>query len=259
MAEDETTPEDAMPMPPVKPLLSAIPLLALAACGRCGPPDGRGVDRDETLLSVSATGEAETRPDQAQFQAGVNTWARDAKAASAANAAKIKEIVAALGAVGVAEKDIQTRAVSVQRLDWGDRKGQYQAANVVNVTVRKVDMTGAAVTTVTNAGANVVSGPDLRMADPEKAANTAYAAAFKAAQSRANAYAEAAGMRVARVLSIRDSGGSQGGRYLPGAVPVAPPPVMMEQSAAVASDGRVMPGQTTSTVSVQVDFALARK
>lgn len=91
----------------------------------------------------------------------------------------------------------------MQRLEWGDRKGQYQASNVVNVTVRKVDATGPAVTAVTNAGANVLSGPDLRMADPEKGANTAYTAAFKAAQSRAHAYADAADMKVARILSIR--------------------------------------------------------
>lgn len=248
-----------MPLLAYRSLAPLILMAALASCGRGDTPDARGLDREETLLSVSATGEAETRPDQARFQAGVNSWAKDAKTATTANAAKIQEIVTALGAAGVAERDIQTRAVSVQRLEWGDRKGQYQASNVVNVTVRKVDAAGPAVTAVTNAGANVLSGPDLRMADPEKAANMAYTAAFKAARSRADAYADAADMKVARILSIRDSGGSQGGRYLPGAVPVAPPPVMLEQSAAAASDGRIMPGQTMSSVSVQVDFALVRK
>lgn len=248
-----------MPLLVCRSLAPLILTVALASCGRGDRPDARGVGLKETLLSVSAMGEAETRPDQAQFQAGVNSWAKDSKTATTANAAKIREIVTALGAAGVTERDIQTRAASVQRLDWGDRKGQYQASNIVNVTVRKVDATGSAVTAVTNAGANVLSGPDLRMADPEKAANTAYTAAFKAAQSRAFAYADAADMKVARVLSIRDSGGSQGGRYLPGAVPVTPPPVMLEQSASAASDGRIMPGQTTSSVSVQVDFALIRK
>jgi uncharacterized protein len=99
------------------------------------------------------------------------------------------------------------------------------------------------------------------MAHPERAANTAYAAAYKAARDRANVYADAAGMKISRVLTIRDSGGTQGNRYLPGAVPAAPPPVAMavEQSAADASNARLMPGQMTSAVSVQVDFALAPK
>jgi uncharacterized protein YggE len=226
-------------------------LLILGACGQ-EPYDPRGLRHEETLLSVSATGQAETRPDQAQFQAGISTWEKTAKAASAANLKKIEEIVAALKQLGIPEKDIQTRAVNVQRVDWGDRKGQYQASNIVNVTVRKVDGAGAAVTTVTDAGANIVSGPDLRMAEPEKAANTAYAAAYKA-------YADAAGMKISRILTIRDSGGTQGHRYLPGAIPAAPPPVGMavEQAAADASNARLMPGQTTSAVAVQVDFALA--
>ena len=237
--------------------------LALAACGDA-PYDPRGVDRNETLLSVSATGEAETRPDQARFQAGIESWAPNARAASDASAEKIREIVAALREAGIAEKDIQTRSVGVQRIDYGPRRGQYQASNIVAVTVRDVDRTGAAVSAVTDAGANIVSGPDLRMSDPEKAATSAYGNAYRAARARAEAYAEAAEMEISRVLSIRDAGGAQGGRYLPGAVPVAPPPVNMsrampEQAIATDGGGMVMTGQTTSAVAVQVDFALVPK
>jgi uncharacterized protein len=222
--------------------LAALGALALAGCGD-RPYDPRGVDHGETLLSVSATGEAETRPDEARLQAGINTWAPSARAASTANAEKIREIVAALRTVGVAEDDIQTRAVSVQRIDYGERRGQYQAGNIVAVTVRDVDRTGDVVAAVTEAGANIVSGPDFRMADAETAANSAYGEAYKAARARAAA---------------------QGGRYLPGAVtPVAPPPPpvnaypVMEQS--TARDGTIMAGQTTSAVAVQVDFALVPK
>jgi len=232
-------------------------LLALTSCGDA-PYDPRGVEPDETLLSVSATGQTETRPDEAQFQAGINTWAATAKGASEANQAKIDAIVAALEKIGVPAKDIQTRVMNVQRVDWGDQKGQYQASNVANVTVRDVDKAGAAVATATAAGANIVSGPDLRMANPEKAATIAYTSAYKQARVRAEAYAEAAGMKISRVLTIRDSGGSQGNRYLPGAIPAAPPPVMAEQAARDAS-AAIMPGQTTSTVAVQVDFALRPK
>ena len=249
----------------MKPSLILIPALALtlAACGD-RPYDPRGVDHDETLLSVSATGESEVRPDQAVFQAGINSWAASAGAASAANTRDIEKVVAALKAVGVPEKDIQTRTVGISKLDWGPRKGQFQASNVVAVTVRKIDAAGAAVTAATEAGANILSGPDLRIANSESAANAAYGEAFKAAKARAQAYADAAGMEISRVLTIRDGGGGQGDRYLPGAVPVAPPPppvaMMVEQSSADSSGGaRIMAGQTTSRVAVQVDFALREK
>ena len=223
--------------------------LTLAACSEA-PYDPRGVDRDETLLSVSATGEAETRPDEARFQAGVNNWAASARAASEANAED-------------AQPDIQTRTVGVQRIDYGDRRGQYQASNIVAVTVRDVDRTGQVVTAVTDAGANIVSGPDFRMSDAENAATSAYGAAYRAARARAEAYAEAAGMEISRVLSIRDAGGVQGSRYLPGAVPAAPPPpvnvALPQAEQASGAGGMIMSGQTTSAVAVQVDFALVPK
>lgn len=239
-------------------------LAAVLLLGACGDTvyDPRGVEHEETLLSVSAIGEAETRPDQARFQAGVNNWAATARAASDATAADINEIVGALKARGIDERDIQTRAIGVQRIDYGDRRGQFQASNVVSVTVRDVNKVGDVVSAVTDAGANIVSGPDFRQSDPEGAANSAYANAYRAAKKRAEAYAEAADMRISRVLSIRDAGGAQGSRYLPGAVPVAPPPVVAMQTSSDAArpmpeeGGRVLAGQTTSSVSVQVDFAL---
>ena len=253
-------------------LLAGAAALGLAACGS-SEDSVRGVDRSETLLSVSASGEADTAPDEARFQAGVQNWASTARAASEETDADIRQIVAALRELDVEEKDIQTAAINVQRIDWGDRKGQYQASNTVTVRMRNVDRTGAAVTAVTEVGANIVSGPDLRISDPEAAANSAYANAYKAALARAEAYAEAAGMEVSRVLYIRDAGGSQGNRYIQGAQqisdavaapppPVAPPPPIRtgpRPEEGGYDPGTIMAGQTTSAVAVQVDFALKPK
>lgn len=239
-------------------LALALPALLLAACSDRAP-DPRGVERDETLLSVSATGEAEARPDQAFFQVGVETFGATGEAASAANREAIGRLLAALKAAGVPEADIQTRAMNIQRLDWGPRRGQYQANNIVAVTVRDIARADAAVAAATGAGANIMSGPDLRMSDAEAAANSAYAAAYANARKRAEAYAGAAGMEIARVLTIRDGGGLQGNRYLPGA---PPPPVAVSAQAMPMEEGGgsvIQPGQTTSTVSVQVDFALRPK
>lgn len=249
-------------------LLLAAPL-ALSACSDRAD-EARGVDHGETLLSVSASGQAESTPDRAQFEAGIQTWARSARDASKANGEKIAEIVAALKALGIAEKDIQTRAVSVQRIDWGDRKGQFQAGNVVSVTMRDPKRVGDAVTAVTEAGANIVSGPNLSMTDPEATANLAYADAYKAARKRAEAYAAAAGMEVSRVLYIRDAGGQQGDTWLRGADAMAesavvrtrnvappPPPIMLPSPE--QGGGGMMVGTTRSSVYIQVDFAFREK
>jgi uncharacterized protein YggE len=95
----------------------------------------------------------------------------------------------------------------------------------------------------------VLSGPDLRVSDPENANRSAYARAYKAARARADAYAQAAGLKVRRVLAIKESG--EGGM---------PPPYagdMMAEAAQVAPPPIVRPGVNTSHVRIQVDFALA--
>lgn len=242
-------------------LAAAVPL-ALGACSDASP-DWRGVDREETLLTVSATGEADSRPDTARFEAGVGSFATTARAASEANAETVGEVIAALVGAGVREADIQTRALTVGRVEYGDRRGQYQANNVVAVTVRDVEAAGEAVTAATEAGANVLNGPSLSMEDSETSVNSAYANAFRAARARADAYAEAGGMEVVRVLTIRDAGGYQGDRMIPAAAvqtsagapppPVAPPPPMAIRP---ESGAPFMAGTTTSGVAVQVDFAL---
>ena len=253
------------------------PIGLVVMLGGCGDTvyDPRGVERQETLLSVSATGYADTRPDEAVFQAGVQNWAASAETASRETQEDIAEIVAALRELGVAEDDIQTSAVNVQRIDYGDRRGQFQAYNTLTVRLRDVELAGQAVTAVTGVGANIVSGPDLRISDPEAAANSAYANAYQAARNRAEAYAEAASMEIGRVLYIRDAGGSQGNRYFAGAQatatefaspppppppppPVAPPPPISTAPRPEES-ATIMPGQTTSAVTVQVDFALTEK
>lgn len=236
--------------------LAVLAPLALAACGEA-EPNPRGVDHDETLLSVSASGEAETVPDLAYLEIGVESFAASAQAAGVAASRKAEAIAAALAKYGVAERDLQTRNLSINRVDYGPRKGQFQASNVLRVRLRDASKAGEAVAAATDAGANVLSGPSLQIADPEKANRGAYIAAYRAARTRAQAYAEAADMKISRVLTIRDGGSSP---YFPG-------PYAVGQE--TAADARAMapvnaaprppvlrPGTSRTRVSVQVDFAL---
>ena len=233
---------------------------ALAACGGGGGRhDPRGVDHDETLLSVSATGRNEVRPDLATFSAGIETFGATGAAASQANESKMAAIVDALEKIGVAEKEIQTQSIGINRVDWGPKKGQYQAFNQVPVRVRNVDKVGEAIGAVTAAKANILSGPTLTQSDPEKAKLTAYGNAFKAARSRAEAYAVAANMTISRVLAIRDGGTQAGPRSYSGdamyeqSATVSPPPIVRTSAPPV----RV--GTDILEVSVAVDFALEPK
>lgn len=221
----------------------------LTACEREADP--RGVDHDEVLLQVVASGRADARPDQARFTAGVQTIAATAAAASEQNNAVMNKVTAALQQLGVKADDIQTRQITLQRIEYGRQKGQFQASNMVEVRVRDLKTAGQAIAATTEAGANVLSGPDMTIADPEAANSSAYAQAYKAARARADTYAKAADMRISRVLAIRDAGDGQTPIPYYGRGGMA-----VEQASAMNVAPPVQPGMTTSEVSVRVDFAL---
>jgi uncharacterized protein len=229
---------------------AVLAFLGLAAC-QPQPADPRGVHEDETLLTVLATGRADTRPDEARLQLGVQSIAASAGEASSSNRKKMERVASALARLGVKPDDLQTRNLSLQRIDYGRDRGRFRADNIVEVKLTDMNRVGEAVTVATEAGANVMAGPDLRVSDQEGSTRSAYASAYKAARARADAYAGAAGLKVKRVLAIYD-GGESG----------APPPyardagMAVEQAAAPVNAAPFSAGISSSEVRVRVDFAL---
>ena len=243
-------------------LAFALPLLA-AACAPAAP-DPRGIEKGETFLTISATGRAEARPNEARMQLGVTSLGANAAEASRLNREKMAKVTAALTALGVKADDLQTRNLSLQRIDYGKERGQFRASNILEVRMTDVARVGDAVTAVTEAGANVMGGPDLRVSDRESANRSAYANAYKAARERAEAYAEAAGLEIVRTVNIVD-----GGEYgVPSTSYVtmdaaAPPPVVSpqnmvrtEQAPPPPPPAPFNPGVNRTEVRVRVDFAL---
>jgi hypothetical protein len=236
--------------------LGIVLILALGACSKAAP-DPRGVGRDEVLVQVSASGRADTRPDEARFTVGVDTIAATSREASARNSATINKVAAALQRLGVKEDDLQTRSITLSRIDYGPNRGRFQANNLIDVRVKDIKRAGEALAAITEAGANVLSGPNLRVSDPESAGRSAYAAAYRAARARAEAYAGAAGLKVARVLAIRDGGEAGGGR---GPYPEEGVMAMDAEARNVSpvSAPPVQPGVSTRQVAIRVDFALSK-
>lgn len=230
-----------------------LPCVLLAACAP-GPasPDPRGVARDEVLLQVSASGHADERPDQARFTAGVQTIGASAGEASARNSETINKVVGALGRLGVKPDDIQTRSITLSRIGYGANRGKFEANNMVEVKIQDVKRAGEAIAATTDAGANVLNGPNLSVGDPEQAGRSAYAAAYRAARARADAYAQAAGLRVARILAIRDGGDAAPEGLVSGYADAAAAPPRISAPPPVA------PGVSTREAQVRVEFALAK-
>lgn len=238
-------------------LAAAMPAAALAQDTATGPTVAPG----NALLTVSAQGETSSKPDLAVFSAGVSSTGKTAGEALNANSAAMNRAIAALKRAGIANRDIQTSNLSLNPV-YAQRKpspsGQYEqelpeiigyrAENTVTVKQRNLDEYGKVIDTLVAAGANQVNGPSFQLDYPERALDLARTEALKKARARAELYASAAGLKVARILSISESGS------------YSPPPMPYARMAAAdaAESTPIAPGEVALNASVTVQFELSR-
>lgn len=210
---------------------------------------------DGTTLDIGAVGRVTRTPDIATIRAGVVTQAPTAAAALSENAARMAGVVRALKAAGIADRDIMTSNVGLSpQYRYADNQAPvitgYQANNTVAVKFRDIARSGPALDALVNAGANQIDGPSMALDKPEAALDEARVNAVATARARAELYARAAGLRVARIISITENGENDGGGPRP--------PVMFATMRAgkAQSDTVVMAGETDITVNISVRFLL---
>lgn len=228
----------------------AVMAAAAAPMASAQTPQVAPASTQGTLLSVSAEGLSEGRPDMAIINLGVTTEGQTAAAALAENARRMTALNAALRRAGVAERDIQTSNVSVypqQQYVEGQqpRITGYQANNSVTAKVRAIDNTGRVIDAAVAAGGNTVNGVSFTYADPDRELDAARRDAIQEARRRAELYANALDMRVVRIVAVQEGGG-----YSP------PMPMPMERMAAQDASTPISPGQIETRVSVSVTFEL---
>ena len=211
---------------------------------------------DGTLLEVSATGRVTRAPDQAVIRAGVLTQAATAAAATQENAARMAQVIASLKSAGIQPRDLSTSNVSLQpQYRYADNQPPivtgYQASNSVSVKFRDIARSGAVLDALVKAGANQIDGPSLSLSQPDAALDAARADAVARARARATLYAQAAGLRVERIVSISEAGENDGGQ--------PQPPIMFRVRAMAAESNaatQVLPGETDVTATINVRFVL---
>lgn len=222
----------------------AAPAMAQVTTGLAQPITG-------TRLELTATGEATRVPNLAMISAGVVTRAATATAALQQNSARMERVLAALRRVGIAERDIQTSAISLNpeyqyQENQPPRLVAYTASNQVTIRFRDIRNSGQVLDILVAEGANQISGPNMTIERPEEALDEARTNAVAAGRARAELYARALGKRVARVISV-----SEGGGYYP------PPPMpMAERSVMAAAKTEILPGDQKLQVSLAMVFEL---
>ena len=235
-------------------LCFAVGLTSLSTGAASAQPADAAAAFRATTLNVSAEGETRIRPDMATITIGVTTQAAGAEAAMAANRDRMAQVVAALKARGIAERDVQTSTVSLNaqyayEQNQPPRLTGYEAANTVTVTVRDLARLGPSLDTVVAAGANQINGIAFGLQNPRTAEDAARRDAVRDVSAKAELYAQASGHRITRLVNL-----SEGGGYEPG----PPRPVMAMARMAEAKDTPVEPGELRVRVQVSAVYEMTR-
>ena len=166
--------------------------------------------RAETLLQVTGEGRMTAATDMAVISLRVSREGATAAGVTAEMAAAARAVLAALGAQGVAERDVQTSALQLNPRWTRPADGQaqrivgYEAATGFEVRIRDLDRFGAVLDAVIADGANGFQGVRFALTDPRPIQDGARVSAFDDAMAKARLYAEASGMMVGEIRSIRE-------------------------------------------------------
>ena len=175
-------------------------------------------------VSVTATGE-----DRKQVLDKVNT--------------KINDIITAVKAFGINQKDIKTQSASFYQLmetyyDKDGRKktrpGQWQVSNSIEITLRDPDQADDLTKLLNQTGATSVYGPTFSI-DPEQTDQTStqlFLSALENAKAKANQIAQKNHFQIVKILHINETNsnfalpvyeargiGGGGSTYVPGDTP----------------------------------------
>jgi uncharacterized protein YggE len=227
--------------------------VASAGAPNFAPRSALAVDpaAPEHTISVTGIGRVTLTPDVADLRLGVNMTAPTATEARSDAAAAMTKVVDAIKKGGVADKDIQTAAISLQPVYDYSNNGQgkltgFQVLNIVAVTVRDISKVGDLIDAAVIAGATSVDGVSFRVDDQTSAEAQARTAAVVDARAKANALAAAAGVSITGVSFI-----SENSTTVPYPVPYA--------GAAPAKDMAstpVQPGTTEIDITVSMVFRI---
>lgn len=225
--------------------LAAIALGAVA----CAPMGHGGHHARTSTVTVAGTGTVSAAPDMAEITSGVVTQAPTAAQALAANSQAMERLLQALGALGIATRDIQTTNISVSPLRRQGRDGQppeitgYEVTNQVRVKVRDLSILGRVLDQQVGQGANLVHGIQFGRQEPEPLRDEARRRAMADARRKAELYAGVASLRVGRVVAVQEAGA-------PTPRPEMAPRVIVSAAVPVA------PGEQEIQASVTVTFTL---
>jgi uncharacterized protein YggE len=230
-------------------------VVGLAACTPGTTTVNTGYQQEG--IWVNGQGKVSAAPDMATLQLGIEAQADSVAQAQSEATRAMEEVVKALKASGVAEKDIQTMFLSIQKITAKDEYGQgeittgFSVTNTVVAKIRNVTKVGEVIDAVVTAGGDLtrIDGISFSIDDPTPYLAEARAKAMADAKAKAEQLASLSGVTLGKLIYIQDSS------YY---YPPTPYSYTAGGMAAPASVTPISPGELDINGSVQVAYAILK-
>ena len=234
--------------------------IALAACGSHvanalskapALASNQNCSSSQAKLTVNASGNVKSTPDQATLYLDVSTTASTAVDAINENNSETSTVISSLISNEVSNQNIQTASITLSPnySSSGNITG-YAASNSLNVTVTSINNVGNILDAVTNAGGNSlrIQMVSFSISNPTSLNDQARVVAVDKAKNTAQQIASALSEVIVGVCSVSD------------ASPVSSPyPIMYSAASNIAGSVPVEPGTQITNVQENVTFAIANK
>jgi uncharacterized protein YggE len=188
-----------------------IVLAALAAFCLSSPALAQDAAPRPATISVNGTGEAQLKPDFARILVTVGTQADTVGEAVDANRTATERVLARIQGLGVRREDIRTANFQVfetpPRIDRDGREikaPRYTAEHQLRVLTRDIDGVGRLSGEILASGDMTFQSLVWGLDRQEEGENAARRNAVSDARRQAEVFAEAAGVKLGRLIEIRD-------------------------------------------------------
>lgn len=150
--------------------------------------------------------------DELQLSIGVVEVGEKAEAVLQANSAKMEAVIANLESIGLTKKEYQTGRFSITPTytpypknpppNWKPSINGYEVNNTLTIKTDKIPLAGKLIDAANKAGANSIENIHFALHDPRAYWNEAMAAATTNAINDVKVIAQAAGVKLGRIISI---------------------------------------------------------
>lgn len=216
--------------------------------------------KKQAFIVVSGEGEVQAAPDMAILDLTVLREAKSAREAMTENNKAMIQVLAAMKAAGIEERDLQTSGINIQPSYTypSDKNGLkapkivgYNVSNGLTVRVRDLDKVGALLDKSIDLGVNQSGGLRFINDDPSSQLMDARKKAMENAMAKAKVLTETAGAKLGTVLEINETSNFQE------SVPMYRNKMVAMAAPASADQVPVSAGENSYNVNITVKFAIA--